>query len=127
MGTVVENLMLLNLTKPDALTQNVFGTHDTAEACSSSGSLQRLLNWKVRLGRSRSLVLETRIKSATYTRTNDDAKSDDGCPGQLKATLSQIDTLTYTFDGRHFKLTPASRAALAALTGDNPDFGGDGN
>ncbi|WP_420596573.1 hypothetical protein [Deinococcus sp.] len=126
MGTVVENLMLLDLTKPDALTQHFFSAYDTAQACSSSGSLQHLLSWKLRPGQGRLPMLEARIKSATYTRTND-AKADDNCSGQLRATPSQIYTLTYTFDGRHFKLTPASRAALAALTRDNPDFGGDGN
>ena len=132
MGTVVENLMLLDLTRPDVLTQNFFSTYDTAEACSPSGSIQHILDWKLLPGPggaagSKVAGLEVRIESATFTRAQGSAKSDAPCAGKLSAAPSRIYRLTYTFSGSRFSLAiPPPGPPLAALTRDNPSFAGDG-
>ncbi|GAA4022633.1 hypothetical protein GCM10022631_41430 [Deinococcus rubellus] len=129
MGTVVENLVLLDLAQPDVLTQNFFSTYDTAEACSPTGSIQHIVDWKLLPGRggaagSNVSGLEVSIKSATFTRAQGDTKAHDPCAGKLSAAPSRIYRLSYTFSGSRFALLPAARPAVAALTRDNPYFAG---
>lgn len=129
MGTVVENLMLLDLSKPDVLIQNFFSTYDTAEACSPSGSIQHIVDWKLLPGSggvagSEVAGLDVGIESATFTRAQGSAKTDDPCAGTLSAAPSRTYRLTYTFSGSRFALQAAARPAVAALTRDNPDFAG---
>ncbi len=134
MGTVVENLLLLDLTRPDVLTQNFFSTYDTAEACSPSGSIQHILDWKLlpgpggaagsKVAGSRVAGLEVRIESGTFTRAQGGATSEGSCAGKLSAAPSRIYRLTYTFSGSRFTLQSAARPAVAALTRDNPSFAG---
>ncbi|WP_161881141.1 hypothetical protein [Deinococcus alpinitundrae] len=124
MGTVVENLMLLDLTRSDVLVQNFFSTSDTAEACSPSGSIQHIVDWKLLPESGGVAGLDVRIESATFTRAQGGAKSEGPCAGKLSAAPSRTYRLTYTFSGSHFDLQPAARPAVAALTRDNPDFAG---
>ncbi|TSA86479.1 hypothetical protein FNU79_07500 [Deinococcus detaillensis] len=124
MGTVVENLVLLDLAKPDVLAQNFFSTYDTSQACSPTGSIQQIVNWKLLAKSGSASGLEVRIKSATFTRPRDDTKVHDPCVGKLSAAPSRTYLLTYAFNGGRFALLPAARPALAALKHDNPEFGG---
>ena len=122
------SLVLNDFSGEDRFVQALFYAEDSRATCSPIGSVQKLLEWTQTTARLGGYPgLRVTVASAGYQRLH--AKADDPCTGTLALTESRTYTLKYTFDGRRFTPTDATRKLFGPLLKDNPDMfyeGGNG-